>query len=230
MVSMTSQRISYRSSDSLEERVLQSLLCSGSVTLEPSEHRFHQVDSLYHILLYVELVNAKERRQIRHRVDLLAFGKDWKDLGVNHCCHLPQVLFGWIAKHSNHLKELKALRISREHQRQSEELKHYAGCGPDVDGEIVEGGAKDELRCSVVATDCVGGVLVSLQVQKFGRPKVTNFHLTFLEQHILRFEVSVADAHLVHVVQASEELFHESLYLLHGHLSLLFLMVSDKTV
>ena len=71
-------------------------------------------------------------------------------------------------------KDLKAFSISWEEWCASDQLEEDASDGPDINAAVVLIGAKDELRCSVVATHHVWRIQMLLR-KNLRCTKVTDF-------------------------------------------------------
>ena len=106
-----------------------------------------------------------------------------------------------------------------------DELEEGAADGPDVHGRVVLARVEHDLGRAVVARDHVLGlVLVGLVADLAGQPEVAEPHLAgVVEQNVVGLDVAVHDVVLVQVVDPQEDLEHDVLDVVLGHVVLALL-------
>ena len=95
----------------------------------------------------------------------------------------------------------------------------------------VVGCSKDQLWCTVIAGTDVGNIGFILN-KDLGGAKITKFQYTrgWVEEEVLRFDISVAYSLGVNVCQGAEQLVNVKFNLQHGHCSFQLVEISRRTI
>ena len=132
--------------------------------------------------------------------------------------HLTDLLPCRRTKYLYDLHQLIHARITWEDGLSQQQLRQHAAGTPNIDFGRVIDCTEDEFGCPIVPTAYVRYVRLTLH-QVLGTAKIAQLQNTavWIEQEVLRFNISVAYAQRVYVRQRSEQLVHVQLQTKHNY-------------
>jgi len=193
--------------------VIKGIFACDAATWHPVEHFLNQIGCIDHILLKVGRV-ANDALEVS-LLDVIQLVYLFNCMFAHLWGHGGELFSRWKSQNCDLLNQLAAFRFAWEDWPPREELGKDASNCPYINRVGVVTASKDQFRCPVVPRDDVGCVKPGW-TENFGAAEVANFDYALrVHENIFRFEITMANALLVHKFHSEENLAHKVFNVVH---------------